>query len=242
MVETTSIAVGVVAIILLYIVWQYLTDSYTQIGNMQKGSIRTVLPASTLPPNSNPSNFSISLWFYVTTWACGNLPKDVFKLKGGATGTDDNFYIRLGACQNDMDIGTKVYTTAPTTSTPIPVATTSVCHISNIPLQRWVNVIVSIYGRTLDTYVDGKLVRTCVLPAVSAALANQTQLTNLEIGGGFDGFVTSVRYKAQPVNPQEAWNTYSDGYGGSMLQDVLNKYKVKLSFLVDDVEKQAVTL
>ena len=72
--------------------------------------------------------------------------------------------------------------------------------------------------------------------------SNQNQLTNIEIGGGFDGFVTSVRYKAQPVNPQEAWNTYTDGYGGSMLQDILNKYKLKLSFLVDDVEKQALTL
>ena len=235
MVETTSIAIGVIAIILLYVVWQYLTDSYTQIGNMQKGSVRTTLPANTLPPNSNPSNFSISLWFYVTTWSCGNTPKDVFKIKGGSTGVDDNFYIRLGACQNDMDVGTKV-------STSGSASTTSVCHVSNIPLQRWVNVIVSIYGRTLDTYIDGKLVRTCVLPSVSAALANQSQLTNLEIGGGFDGFVTSVRYKAQPVNPQEAWNTYTDGYGGSMLQDVLNKYKVKLSFLVDDVEKQAVSL
>jgi hypothetical protein len=232
MVETTSIAMGVVAIILLYVIWQYLTDSYTQIGNMQKGSVRTTIPASTLPQNNNPSNFSISLWFYVTTWKCDSLTKDVFKIKQG---TDDTFFIRMGACQNDLDVGTKVSVSSDKSST-------SVCHVSNIPLQRWVNLIVSIYGRTLDIYMDGKLVRTCVLPSVSMALANQTQLSNLEIGGGFDGFITSVRYKAQPVNPQEAWNTYTDGYGGSMLQDILNKYKIKLSFLVDDIEKQSVSL
>ena len=232
MVETTTIAMGVVAIILLYVIWQYLTDSYTQIGNMQKGSIRTTIPANTLPTNNNPSNFSVSLWFYVTTWKCDNSPKDVFKIKGVSS---DNFYIRLGACQNDLDVGTKIASSSGS-------STMSVCHVSNVPLQRWVNLIVSIYGRTLDIYMDGKLVRTCVLPSVSAALANQAQLTNLEIGGGFDGFITSIRYKAQPVNPQEAWNTYTDGYGGSMLQDILNKYKIKLSFLVDDIEKQSVSL
>lgn len=235
MVETSTIAIGVVAIILLYVIWQYLTDSYTQIGNMQKASVKTTLPASTLPPNNNPSNFSLSMWFYVTNWSCGTVAKDLFKIKGGTSGTDNNFLIKLGACQNDLDVVTKVNTATGGTAE-------SICHVSNIPIQRWVCLIVSIYGRTLDIYLDGKLVRTCVLPSVSVALANQSQLTNLEIGGGFDGFITSVKYKAQPVNPQEAWNTYTDGYGGSMLQDILNKYKLKLSFLVDDVEKQAVTI
>jgi hypothetical protein len=235
MVETSTIAIGVIAIILLYVIWQYLTDSYTQIGGMQKGSVKTTLPATTLPPNNNPSNFSISLWFYVTNWACSQTsPKSLFNIKG-SDGTSSNFNIKLGACNNDLDVQTRYNKTSSTTD----LAT---CHVSNIPIQRWVCLIVSIYGRTLDIYLDGKLVRTCVLPSVSIALANQNSLTNIEIGGGFDGFVTSIKYKAQPVNPQEAWNTYTDGYGGSMLQDILNKYKLKLSFLVDDVEKQAITI
>jgi len=234
MVETSTILVGVIAIILLYVIWQYLTDSYTQIGNMQKASVRTTIPANTLPKNNNPYNFSISLWFYVTNWSCGTVEKDLFKIKGGANGTDNNFLIKLGACQNDLDVVTKI--------TQSGKSVDSICHVSNIPIQRWVCLIVSIYGRTLDIYLDGKLVRTCVLPSVSVALATQSELTNIEIGGGFDGFITSVKYKAQPVNPQEAWNTYTDGYGGSMLQDILNKYKLKLSFLVDDVEKQAITI
>ena len=35
------------------------------------------------------------------------------------------------------------------------------CVVSNIPLQKWLNVIISVYGRSLDMYLDGKLVRTC---------------------------------------------------------------------------------
>ena len=241
MVEATTILMGVAALLLLFVVWQYLTDSYTQIANMQKASIKTTLPANTLPPNNNPANFSISLWFYITSWSCSNSQapnKNLFSILGTDQAIPKKFYVSLGACQNDLDVG--ISCVGP--STESSKSSMSVCHVKNVPLQRWVCLIVSIYGRTLDIYLDGKLVRTCVLPGTSDALTTQSSLTNLEIGGGFDGFITSVKYKSTPVNPQEAWNTYSDGYGGSMMQDMLNKYKIKLSFLVDDVEKQSVSV
>ena len=238
MVEASTILMGVVALLLLFVIWQYLTDSYTQIGTMQKASVKTTLPANTLPPNNNPANFSISLWFYITSWSCSDNQtpnKNLFSIMGVDPAIPKMFYASLGACQNDLDVGISCVG-------PSAASSMSVCHVKNVPLQRWVCLIVSVYGRTLDIYLDGKLVRTCVLPGTSNALTSQSSLTNLEIGGGFDGFITSVKYKSTPVNPQEAWNTYSDGYGGSMLQDLLNKYKIKLSFLVDDVEKQSVSL
>ena len=236
--EITTILMGVVALLLLYVIWQYLTDSYTQIASMQEASIKTTLPANTLPQNNNPANFSLSMWFYITSWSCSanTAPsKNLFSIMG--TGAEDKFYVRLGSCQNDLDVG--ISCTGSSSST---ASQRSVCHVKNVPLQRWVCLIVSVYGRTLDIYLDGKLVRTCVLPGTSDALTSQSSLTSLVIGGGFDGFITSVKYKAAPVNPQESWNTYTDGYGGSMMQDILNKYKVKLSFLVDDVEKQSVSI
>ena len=240
--EVTTILMGVVALLLVYVIWQYLTDSYTQIGNMQKASVKTTLPANTLPPNNNPANFSISMWFYITSWTCTATPspsstvdtsKRLFSIMGSSS--DDIFSVKLGACQNDLMVRISCVN-SPTTSQM------STCKVSNVPLQRWVCLIVSVYGKTLDIYLDGKLVRTCVLPNTSDALTSHSDLTNIVIGGGFDGFITSIKYKAAPVNPQEAWNIYTDGYGGSMLQDILNKYKIKLSFLVDDVEKQKIVI
>jgi hypothetical protein len=238
MVEATTILMGVAVLLLLFVIFQYLTDSYTQIANMQKASVKTTLPANTLPPNNNSANFSISLWFYITSWSCSNgqAPnKNLFSILGSDPAIPKRFYASLGACQNDLDVGISCVGAG-------AASVMSVCHVKNVPLQRWVCLIVSVYGRTLDIYLDGKLVRTCVLPGTTDALTKQSSLTNLEIGGGFDGFITSVKYKSTPVNPQEAWNTYSDGYGGSMMQDMLNKYKIKLSFLVDDVEKQSVSV
>jgi hypothetical protein len=37
----------------------------------------------------------------------------------------------------------------------------------NVPVQKWVNLIISVYGRSLDVYIDGKLAKTCLLPGVA---------------------------------------------------------------------------
>ena len=42
-------------------------------------------------------------------------------------------------------------------------------------MQKWVNLIISVYGRTLDIYLDGKLTQTCVLPGP----ANMQKLSNV---------------------------------------------------------------
>ena len=136
---------------------------------MQKASVKTTLPANTLPPNSNPANFSFSLWFYITSWSCNNAAKSIFSIKGTDPSNPRQFYIDLGACQNDLDVGIMC--------TSAGGQQKSVCHVKNVPLQRWVCLIVSVYGRTLDIYLDGKLVRTCVLPGTSSALGKIQMFT-----------------------------------------------------------------
>ena len=103
------------------------------------------------------------------------------------------------------------------------------CEIDNIPIQKWVNVIVSLYGRTLDIYLDGKLVRTCVIPGVPK-VDNNAAIT-VTPAGGFSGWTSTFKYWSNASNPQEAYNIYKDGFGGSILANALNKYKIRLSLM-----------
>ena len=108
------------------------------------------------------------------------------------------------------------------------------CTIDNIPIQRWVNVIISLYGRTLDVYLDGKLVRTCVLPGV--AKMNQNADVEVTPSGGFSGWTSTFKYLPNASNPQEAYNMYKDGFGGSILGNVISKYRVRFSLIKDNKE------
>ena len=111
----------------------------------------------------------------------------------------------------------------------------NICLIENIPIQKWVNIVISLYGLTLDVYLDGKLVRTCVMPGVPQ-ISNSTDI-NVTSKGGFSGWTTNFKYWSDASNPQEVYNIYKAGFGGSILGNALSKYRLQVSFLQDNVQQ-----
>ena len=49
--------------------------------------------------------------------------------------------------------------------------------------------------------------------------------------GGFSGETSKFRYLARVISPREAYEIYREGPGGNWLSDLLNQYKLKISFL-----------
>ena len=103
------------------------------------------------------------------------------------------------------------------------------------------NLIISFNGAAMDVYVDGKLVKSCVVNTGSRIGETQSIVLGYADANNDVGFITNVKLKAAPIAPQEAWDIYSQGFGGSPWSDLLNKYKVKLSFIVDNQEQIAVS-
>jgi hypothetical protein len=99
---------------------------------------------------------------------------------------------------------------------------------------------VSLYGRTLDVYLDGKLVRTCVLPGIAKINNNASVYITPE--GGFSGYTSNIQYFADSTNPQQAYDIYRNGYGSSVLGGIMSKYQVKVSFLEDNVEQGSIQI
>jgi len=196
---------------------------------MFNGTERQKILASTLPTSSNSSNYTYSTWFFVNDW---NYRFGEPKVLLGRIDEDKNPSpsIVFGAMENDITISLACYSTD---NSKKPIIHT--CNVQNFPLQRWVNLIISLYGRTLDVYIDGKLVRTCVLPGV--AKIDKSANIIVTPNGGFSGFTTNFEYWNNSTNPQEAYNIYKDGFGGSILGNLFNKYRIKVAFLEGNNEK-----
>jgi len=111
----------------------------------------------------------------------------------------------------------------------------NICKIENVPIQKWVNVIISLFGLTLDIYLDGKLVRTCVMPGVPQI--NNAADINVTNKGGFSGWTTNFKYWSDASNPQEVYNIYKAGFGGSILGNALSKYRLQVSVLKDNIQQ-----
>lgn len=156
------------------------------------------------------------------------------------TACNSGYTCACAACQNGVpDTLTQAQIAAAATAAAAAAtagsSSTSACQIDNIPLQKWVNVIISLYGQTLDTYIDGKLVRTCVIKGVPNI--NNSADILVTPGGGFSGYTTTFKYWANASNPQDAYNIYKDGFGGSILGNALSKYKLRFSLLSGNTEK-----
>ena len=88
----------------------------------------------------------------------------------------------------------------------------------------------------LDCYLDGKLVRTCLMPGVPK-LSGAGSLVLTPNGKSFQGYTGNFQYFNRAINPREAYAIYKEGYGGSnWLSNLFNKYRIKLAFMKDNQE------
>ena len=90
-------------------------------------------------------------------------------------------------------------------------STTYICDISNIPLQRWVQITVVMWNRTLDVYINGKLVRSCVLPGVPAHVNAPIHVGAAEASNTFNGYVSRLKYINRACTAAEIYQMYLAG-------------------------------
>lgn len=218
----------IVILLLLYVIFKALTTTYSTLGVMQKWGNKTILQGSNLP-SSFKANSAISIWFYIKKWVNGT---NVVQFYSDLAMSTAIFRVLFKNNTNTIQIR------------PKGVDDTAMnCEIAEFPLQKWVNLIISFNGSAMDVYVDGKLVKSCVVSTGSELAKTQTIVLGDTPSNPTEdvGFITNVKLKAAPIAPQEAWDIYSQGFGGSPWSDLLNKYKVKMSFIVDNQEQASVS-
>lgn len=248
-----NIVITIVIIVLIYLIFRYfIVDPYT-LQSIQDGQTASTISASSLATNGSDipsSNFAYSVWFYINDWNYRyGENKVIFGRMGaksgngqgsisGVNGLDPCPAVVLGAVENNLSVSIGCYPGAdqePTTPGGNTVVHT--CSISNVPIQKWVNLVVSVYGRTMDLYIDGKLVRTCLLPGV-ASINNNSDIY-VTPAGGFNGWTAKLQYYPNSLNPQEAWNIYTRGY--SSWTAVLNTYQLQVSLVENGTTQSTVT-
>lgn len=247
-----GIIMAVLVIVLLIMAFRYFfSDPYT-LQDMKSGKLETKINYSSLATNSSnvaSSNFAYSVWFYINDWNYRyNQPKVVFGRMGstststsstipGVTGTQPCPVVVLGEVENEATVWLNCFGDASNNYVD------ERCVVKNIPIQKWVNLVISVYGRALDVYIDGKLVKTCLLRGT--AHVNNSADVYLTPNGGFDGWTAKFQYYPDSLNPQEVWDIYAKGYSRYTLSkffSVYNPYQVQISLLENGSATGSVTL
>lgn len=108
--------------------------------------------------------------------------------------------------------------------------------ITNVNIQKWVNLLVTFNNRTMDVYMNGKLIKSTPFNNIIASggiFKNDIKITPY---GGFGGFVSKTQYYPYFITPAKAWSIYRGGFGDAF-ESSLNKYNLSVSFYEDSVER-----
>lgn len=220
-----TILLGVIVIVILYLVWKYVFSDTTNQSLSMGGSAKTrhLIKANTLPGNPASVDFTFSVWIYVDNWQYKySKPKVIFRRSNSNNNTLSPS-VSLAPSTNDLDLSLTTVS-----------GNVDNWSVQNIPIQKWCNIIVATNNRTVDTYIDGKLVNTHVLSGVPKMDKNaDIELTPEK---GFSGATSKFRYFSRTISPREAYEIYREGPGGNALTDLFNKYKLKMSFMKDNEE------
>ena len=241
-----SILTFVVVVILIYVLYMYFFGGWGSrqyLDGLHQAQKEKTINAHQIP-DGRTSDYTFSIWVYVDNW---NYRIGEKKIIFGRLTSGANPYapeVAFDPTLNNVVVSLATYTPTPsgggTTGPSTPVmggagstlqpTTGHTCTLDNVPLQTWANIIMTVNSRTLDLYLDGKLVRTCVLPGVPKTSSGADVF--LTPDGGFYGYTSNFQYLPQSINPREAYAIYKEGPGaGSYFSNLLNKYRIKVEFL-----------
>lgn len=232
-----NIVLGVVLVVLVYILYLYFySGSATTLISTHDARSLDIISANKLPAGAT-ADYTYSIWFYINDW---NYRFGESKVIFGRVdqNNDPAPSVTLAPSNNDINVTLSVY---PNEDTKDAGHTLYTCAIKDVPLQKWTNLIMSLNNRAMDLYLDGKLVKTCVMPGVPKM--NPSSNVMVCPDGGFSGYISNFKYLANAVNPSQAYDMYKQGYGGgSALSGLFNKYRVKLAFVEDNKEVNSLEL
>lgn len=237
--NVSTILLVLVVLIFGYYLYVAFFKNKGQQELFQSRKANTALKLSDVYPTEVRASYAHSFWILVNTMDVNqNSDKRDLLIKSDSTGQDVEFHAYLKKYSNDMVVETTV-------NDSNNIKSVMTCEVTNIPLQRWVSVILSVQDRTLDIYIDGKLVRTCVAAnnihlVPTAPVLNVTG--KLEANGnladsGFSGYMNKLQYYTDALTPNEAYAVYRKGPGNSKMLSL--NYNVKLSLLKDNNELQS---
>lgn len=206
------------------------------------------IAAAQVPPQAgkNGGNYGMQWWMYIKDWDYKfGQEKPVF-IRG--PNGQQNPYVYLHPTENSLCVKINVYSARSgrgmRSSPGYPGADGSAtddsytCVMKNVPLQTWFCVSLSLSGRNLDLYRDGRLVRSCVLSGVPR---HPTGPLTIMPAGGFSGHVIDAYHLSRALTPTDAQYFCAQGTNGTKFDTLPSKplfgYKVKLG-VIDSKGKQ----
>lgn len=176
------------------------------------GKTKTVIPAGEIPIGVG-ADYGLQYWMYISSFDYRfGQTKDVLKRVASNEPTIVGPRIYLSPTDNTLNVQISLYPTNQKAGSAEPgISSTGdsfTCSVENVPLQSWFCVSVTVFQRNLDIYINGRLVKSCVLPGIPKPALGDVILND---NGGFAGSICNVNGYREMLNPDDAKSFHAKG-------------------------------
>lgn len=222
--------IGILLLIIIFVL--YYASMYYNLDYI----IKKAMPLKQSPRyviNTKEFDAPASIRYYYEAWIFidNNMPVDKHHVLFNR-GTD--FIVSLKGSTLFIHVGGG---TIGDDGTYVPSGTPAVFEITKqFPFQKWAHLVLNVDGRTIDAYIDGKLLRSNII-SINMPLTDTNPIT---IGNKMtEGKITRFRRTGGSISPQGVYNSYMIGSGESMSA---SDYHVKVGFLKNDSVRREIKL
>jgi hypothetical protein len=187
--------------------------SSDQVPEPVDGRSGKVIPASQVPLGV-ASDYGLQFWMYIKDWDTGfGKEKQVLIRSDPANAAIINPRVSLHPTDNSLNVTVSVFSNEPQAAPAGAEVGASgdnfTCTVENVPLQAWFSVSVTVFQRNLDIYINGRLVKSCVLPGVPRpAVGDITLGSKTE---GFSGTLCTLKNFSNGLTPEDAKDFFEAG-------------------------------
>ena len=215
-------------------VFNYSGSSADLLPYPKDATALATIPSSSAPLSGGQEGaYGMQFWMYIKDWN-HNFGKDKFIIsRNDSTNSNiGNPEVSLHPTDNTMKISISIFPDNHENSSksePAPAGHSSstddvfVCEIPDIPLQAWTSVSITTFSRNLDVYLNGKLVKSCLLSGVPKPASGDIILNK---DGGFSGYLCSFFHYPRMLVPSDAQTFYGQGTSCTSVTDPSTSTKV----------------
>jgi hypothetical protein len=172
---------------------------------------------SSLIPKSSSYEYTINFWIFVRDWNYNYGKPKCILYRGDQNCNNASPMVFLYPKTNNLMIRFSTEENKKYPLNPFKCAvnddelfnTLHKCDVANIPIQRWVQVTISLWNTTTDVYINGKLARSCTHNSIPLIMDN----SNLYLcqGGGFNGYLSRLTYYNYCLDALSIYKLYNKG-------------------------------
>jgi hypothetical protein len=187
-------------------------SSGDKIPSSADGTKKLVISAGEAPVGAG-SDYGLQYWMFIKDWDYKFGQEKQIVKRISSTGSDTNPFITLHPTDNSLQVRVSIYPNSPGAgAAAAPTASSTgdsfTCTVENVPLQTWFSVSVTVFQRNLDIYINGRLVKSCVLPGIPKPVVGDIVVGD---NGGFSGTICNLHSYSSMLGPEDAKSFFSAG-------------------------------